>query len=59
MWHRDRERLVRPDWFQSSDAVGYVAYADLFAGGTDQPDFRCVDLVIDPGFFFLSYAITP
>ena len=29
---RDRERTVRPDWFQSADAVGYVAYADLFAG---------------------------
>ena len=23
---------LRPDWFQSADAVGYVAYADLFAG---------------------------
>ena len=29
---RDRERTLRPDWFQSADAVGYVAYADLFAG---------------------------
>jgi amylosucrase len=29
---RDRERILRPDWFQSPDAVGYVAYADLFAG---------------------------
>ncbi len=29
---RDRERVLRPDWFQSADAVGYVAYADLFAG---------------------------
>ena len=29
---RDRERTVRPDWFQGADAVGYVAYADLFAG---------------------------
>jgi len=29
---RDRERLLRPDWFQAADAVGYVAYADLFAG---------------------------
>ncbi|MCX6434145.1 MAG: alpha-amylase family glycosyl hydrolase, partial [Actinobacteria bacterium] len=28
---RDRERTVRPDWFQAADAVGYVAYADLFA----------------------------
>ena len=29
---RDRERILRPDWFQSADAVGYVAYTDLFAG---------------------------
>jgi len=29
---RDRERILRPDWFQAADAVGYVAYADLFAG---------------------------
>ena len=29
---RDRERILRPDWFQAPDAVGYVAYADLFAG---------------------------
>ena len=28
---RDRERVLRPDWFQSQDAIGYVAYADLFA----------------------------
>ena len=28
---RDRERILRPDWFQSPDAIGYVAYADLFA----------------------------
>jgi amylosucrase len=29
---RDRERILRPDWFQGPDAVGYVAYADQFAG---------------------------
>jgi amylosucrase len=29
---RDEERVLSPDWFQSPDAVGYVAYADLFAG---------------------------
>jgi amylosucrase len=32
---RDRERVLRPDWFQAADAVGYVAYADLFAGTLD------------------------
>ncbi len=29
---RDRERLLVPDWFQQPDALGYVAYADRFAG---------------------------
>ncbi|MFM6962670.1 MAG: alpha-amylase family protein [Micrococcales bacterium] len=29
---RDQSRILAPDWFQSPDAVGYVAYADLFAG---------------------------
>ncbi len=29
---RDAARILQPDWFQSPDAVGYVAYADLFAG---------------------------
>lgn len=29
---RDRHRLLEPDWFQRCDALGYVAYADRFAG---------------------------
>ncbi|MEZ5115220.1 MAG: alpha-amylase family glycosyl hydrolase [Candidatus Nanopelagicales bacterium] len=29
---RDRQRLLNPDWFQRSDALGYAAYADRFAG---------------------------
>ena len=29
---RDRDRLLTPDWFQRPDALGYVAYADRFAG---------------------------
>lgn len=32
---RDQARVLQPDWFQSPDAVGYVAYADLFAGDID------------------------
>lgn len=28
---RDRHRLLEPDWFQRSDAIGYVAYTDRFA----------------------------
>ncbi|MFM6980971.1 MAG: alpha-amylase family protein [Micrococcales bacterium] len=27
---RDRERVLQPDWFQSPDCIGYVAYLDLF-----------------------------
>jgi amylosucrase len=32
---RDGERVLRPDWFQDSTALGYVAYTDLFAGTID------------------------
>lgn len=27
---RDRERILRPDWFQDNQVVGYVTYTDLF-----------------------------
>ena len=30
--HRDNQRILRPDWFQTQNAVGYVCYTDLFAG---------------------------
>ena len=29
--HRDQVRTLQPDWFQQNSAIGYVAYADLFA----------------------------
>ena len=29
---RDQERILRPDWFQDPNAIGYVCYTDLFAG---------------------------
>lgn len=29
---RDSQRILRPDWFQSENAMGYVCYTDLFAG---------------------------
>ena len=32
---RDRDRTLRPDWFQQPDALGYVAYADRFGGTLD------------------------
>ena len=30
--HRDNQRTLQPDWFQDQNAIGYVCYADLFAG---------------------------
>jgi amylosucrase len=32
---RDRDRQLRPDWFQQPDALGYVAYTDRFGGTLD------------------------
>jgi amylosucrase len=29
--HRDAQRILEPDWFQSEKAIGYVCYTDLFA----------------------------
>jgi amylosucrase len=50
--HRDRERTLRPDWFQSADALGYVAYADLFA--TDLQGIRGrIDYLSDLGVTYL------
>lgn len=28
----DEERILRPDWLQQPEMIGYVAYADRFAG---------------------------
>lgn len=33
LWQLDLRRDADPGWFQRSSMVGYVAYADLFAGG--------------------------
>lgn len=49
---RDRHRLLEPDWFQRSDAVGYAAYADRFAG--DLPGVaRRIDYLRDLGVSYL------
>ena len=49
---RDRERVLRPDWFQSADSVGYVAYTDLFAG--DLQGIRShIDYLSDLGITYL------
>jgi amylosucrase len=49
---RDRERVLRPDWFQSADAIGYVAYADLFAGDLQGIRQR-IDYLTGPGVTYL------
>ena len=49
---RDRHRLLEPDWFQRSDAVGYAAYADRFAG--DLPGVaRRIDYLRELGVSYL------
>jgi amylosucrase len=49
---RDRERTLRPDWFQGADAVGYVAYTDLFAGDL-QGVRRHIDYLGELGITYL------
>ena len=49
---RDLERILRPDWFQSPDAIGYVAYADLFAGDLQGIRSR-IDYLTDLGVTYL------
>jgi amylosucrase len=34
--HLDALRLLQPDWYQTSDQVGYICYADRFAGSLRQ-----------------------
>ncbi len=49
---RDLERSLRADWFQGPDAIGYVAYADLFAG--DLTGIRArIDYLRDLGVTYL------
>lgn len=49
---RDRHRILEPDWFQRSDAVGYAAYTDRFAG--DLPGVaRRIDYLRDLGITYL------
>ena len=48
----DNERVLRPDWFQSPEAVGYVAYADLFAGDLGGIGMK-IDYLKDLGISYL------
>lgn len=45
---RDRQRILEPDWFQRPDAVGYVAYADHFAGDLAGVQHH-IDYLVDLG----------
>ena len=49
---RDRDRTLRPDWFQTADTVGYVAYADLFADDLQGIRTR-IDYLTDLGVTYL------
>ena len=49
---RDRDRVLRPDWFQRPEAVGYAAYADRFAGTLNGVAQR-VDYLRDLGVTYL------
>jgi amylosucrase len=42
---RDRARAVQPDWYQSNERVGYMAYADRFGGTLDGVRGRIPHLV--------------
>ena len=49
---RDRDRLLCPDWFQRSDALGYAAYADRFAGDLNGVASK-IDYLQDLGVTYL------
>ena len=49
---RDRERVLRPDWFQLPSCIGYAVYADRFAG--DLPGVRTkVPYLVELGVTYL------
>jgi amylosucrase len=49
---RDTDRLLRPDWFAAADQVGYVAYADRFAGDLKGVAAR-IDYLVELGVTYL------
>ncbi|MDO8390577.1 MAG: alpha-amylase family protein [Actinomycetota bacterium] len=52
LFQRDLEREAEPDWFQQPDMVGYVAYADRFAG-TLAGIHDHLDYLVDLGVTYL------
>jgi amylosucrase len=49
---RDNVRILNPDWFQAEDAIGYVAYTDLFAGDLNGVRKK-IDYLKDLGISYL------
>ncbi len=49
---RDSRRVLEPDWFQSEKAVGYVCYADLFAGNLKNIESK-IDYLSELGITYL------
>jgi amylosucrase len=49
---RDNARILNPDWFQREDAIGYVAYTDLFAGDLNGVRKK-IDYLKDLGISYL------
>ena len=49
---RDNARILNPDWFQAEDAIGYVAYTDLFAGNLNGVRKK-IDYLKDLGISYL------
>ncbi len=49
---RDSARILNPDWFQREDAIGYVAYTDLFAGDLNGVRKK-IDYLKDLGISYL------
>ncbi len=49
---RDTQRILNSDWFQQPSAVGYVAYADLFAGDLSGVRKK-IDYLSDLGITYL------
>ena len=56
----DHDREIRPDWFQRPSMIGYVAYAERFAGTlngvADRIDYLCE---LDVSYLHLMSVIRP
>ena len=48
----DQRRQIQPDWFQQPDMLGYVAYADRFAGNV-RGVAECIPYLTELGVTYL------